>query len=147
MKPLELLICRDLLETAKDGREGFTLGKIYSDNVCFGETLEDEDRFLEAGGVKIPGQTAMPLGRYRLSLYASPKHGEVPLFHDVPQFTYTEIHKANRAEELRGCVAVGRVRTLTGVADCQIVLSRIVRAMQRAEDELREVFCTIRRNA
>lgn len=145
MKPLEITITREITAVGVLDHEGFTLGRIYVDGLYYGYTLEDEDRRLESGGLKVPGRTAMPLGRYRVTLYMSPKHGLVPLFHDVPNFTYTEIHKANKAEELRGCVAVGRERTTTGVANCEVVLQRIVAAMQHAEDDGRDCFCTILR--
>lgn len=145
MTPIELNIIRDTLAVGVSGAEGFTLGRIYNGKIYIGHTLEDEDRRLEEGGIKVKGKTAMPLGRFRLELYHSPKHGLVPLFKDVPQFSYTEIHKANKAEELLGCVAVGKVRTETGVANCAPILARIVDIMQHAEDEGRPVFCTISR--
>ena len=88
---------------------------------------------------------AMPLGRFKIVLYNSPKHGVVPLFLDVPQFEYTEFHGANHANQLLGCVAVGKVRTSDGVANCQPVLQRIVAMMQSAEDEGPECYCTIKR--
>lgn len=145
MKPLELAIVREICAVGTPAKEGFSLGRIYVSDLYYGYTLEDEDRRLEEGGEKIYGKTAMPLGRFRLSLYQSPKHGLVPLFHDVPNFTYTEIHKANHAEELLGCVAVGRIRTDDGVMNCAAILDRIVDAMQHAEDEGRECYCTISR--
>lgn len=143
---LEFTIIRDRFAKEQMGREGFSLGKIYCENVYYGETVEDEDRYLEVGGTKVHGKTAMPVGRFAVELYHSPKHGEVPLFLNVPQFTYTEIHKANKAEELLGCVGVGRVRTLDGVANCADVLKRIVSRMQVAEDMGQPIFCTIKRD-
>jgi len=87
----------------------------------------------------------MPTGRYELTLYNSPKHGTVPLFNDVPGFSYCEMHKANHAEELLGCVAVGDERTSDGVRDCTPALARIVAEMRAAKIDGRKVFCTISR--
>lgn len=145
MTPVEFLIVRDLNHPSVDETEGFCLGKIYGDNLYFGETLEDEDRRLEEGHRKVYGRTAMPTGRFELVLYHSPKHGLVPLFLNVPQFEYTEIHGANHSNQLLGCVAVGKIRTADGVATCAPVLQRIVAVMQTSEDEGRKVFCTIKR--
>ena len=146
---LEFTIVRELCAPGYDGKEGFTLGQIFRDlnEPRIGFTLEDEDRGLESGGEKIYGKTAMPLGRYRMTLYQSPKHGLVPLFNDVPGFTYTEIHGANRAEQLLGCVAVGQNRTADGVQGCAQTVSRIVSMMLEASASGRESFCTILRKA
>lgn len=143
--PLNLTIVRDRLVPPRDGREGFAQGRLYIEgqHSCF--TIEDEDRHLESYGTKVQGKTAMPLGTYELTLYLSPKHGVVPLFHDVPQFSYTEIHRANIAEELMGCVGVGDERTECGVRECAPALSRIVAVMRNAIDCGRRVFCTIQR--
>ena len=145
MTPLEFLIVRDTNHPSATETEGYCLGKIYGDSLYFGETLEDEDRRLEDGHSKVYGRTAMPTGRYELVLYHSPKRGVVPLFKNVPQFEYTEIHGANTASQLLGCVAVGKIRTANGVATCAPVLQRIVAVMTAAEDEGRKCFCTIRR--
>lgn len=145
MRSLELSIVRQINSVGVQGAEGFCLGRLYVDDIYYAYTLEDEDRRLEEGGEKVYGKSAMPLGRFEIELYNSPKHGLVPLFLNVPGFTYTEIHKANVAKELLGCVAVGRVRTDNGVATCAPALARIVDAIQHAEDEGRKVYCTISR--
>ena len=145
MTPVEFLIVRDFNHPSITEVEGFCLGKIYSENLYIGETLEDEDRRLEEGHSKVYGRSAMPTGRYELTLYHSPKHGVVPLFMNVPNFEYTEIHGANTANQLLGCVAVGKIRTSDGVANCAPVVQRIVAIMQTAEDEGSKCFCTIKR--
>jgi hypothetical protein len=49
----------------------------------------------------------IPAGTYRVLLYESPHFGrEVPLI-DVPGRDYIEIHFANWASQLKGCIAVG----------------------------------------
>jgi hypothetical protein len=50
----------------------------------------------------------IPAGTYRVLIYDSPHFGrEVPLI-DVPRREYIEIHWANWAEQLKGCIAVGQ---------------------------------------
>ena len=145
MTPLVFLVLRDVCSVGCKASEGFSLGRIYADSSYIGFTLEDEDRRLEEGNEKVYGRTAIPLGRYKMSLYQSPKHGLVPLLHDVPGFTYIEIHKANEADELLGCIAVGRDRTEVGVRNCAPILNRIVAMMEQAADEGRDVFCVVDR--
>ena len=145
MTPVEFFIVRDTFETGADNREGFALGQMYLETELVCQTVEDEDRHMEDGNGKLYGKTAMPTGRYELELYNSPKHGWVPLFKNVPGFTFTEIHKANHAEELLGCVAVGTRRTDMGVENCAPALALIVAEMRQAKIEDRKVFCTIRR--
>ncbi len=145
MMTLEMEVVRETNCPSEGTVEGFALGCVYVNGVFYGYTLEDEDRRLEAGNEKVYGRSAMPLGRYRLELYQSPKHGLVPLFVDVPGFTYTEIHAANTANQLLGCIAVGQRRTENGVSGCKPVLNAIVKAMQEARAEHVGVYCTISR--
>lgn len=147
-KSAEFKIVREVLMPARNGREGYSLGRFYfnagqDDPKIF--TIEDEDRYLEEGHAKIYSTSAIPLGRYELELYNSPKFGWVPLFKDVPGFSYIEIHGANNAEQLLGCIAVGEHRTIDGVAGCRGVLALIVATMRAAKAGGRKVFCTIER--
>lgn len=86
-----------------------TIGKFYDEMGVFRWfTLEDKDRKLESGGVKIYGQTAIPRGRYRLVFVWSPKRkGLVPMLLDVLQFTAVEIHIGNKPEDTEGCILLG----------------------------------------
>lgn len=77
-------------------------------------TLEDMIREVPGRPVKewkIDKVTAIPAGRYRLSLYDSPKNKRtVALLHDVESYSYVEIHILNKASETDGCIGVGRSR-------------------------------------
>lgn len=46
-------------------------------------------------------------GTYQVEPYASPKHGDVWQVMNVPGRSNIEIHPANLASELLGCIAVG----------------------------------------
>jgi len=63
-----------------------TIGGFYDENGTFRwYTLEDKDRKLEEGGIKITGGTAIPKGRYKVELDWSPKRkGLVPFLRNVP---------------------------------------------------------------
>ena len=86
----------------------------------FGFSCEDTDRHVEDDPTrKVKGKTAIPTGVYKLSWYASPKHGgqEVPLLHDVPGFNMVEIHTGNTEADTEGCLLFGLRRTQTSVSE------------------------------
>jgi hypothetical protein len=57
---------------------------------------------------KIPGKTAIPPGRYRMTLTYSPKFKkELPELHEVPNYTYVRVHAGNGPEHTDGCVLLG----------------------------------------
>ena len=57
---------------------------------------------------KIPGQTAIPEGRYRIRFQWSSHFGrEMPYLEDVPRFTGIMLHAGNTVADTRGCILVG----------------------------------------
>lgn len=92
-----------------------TIGKLYINGVFFCYTLEDVVR-----ETKIAGETAIPYGKYPISLYNSPKFGaDTPMINNVPNFTYILIHSGNDAQDTKGCLLVGY-----GMKDNYITKSR-----------------------
>lgn len=86
--------------------DGATLGSLYVDKHwrCF--TIEDAIR-----PVKVPGQTAIPPGRYKVTLTESARFKRVlPLLNDVPGFSGIRIHPGNTIADTEGCILVGRDR-------------------------------------
>lgn len=53
---------------------------------------------------------AIPIGRYKASIYKSPAHGEVLLLSGVPNRYWIEIHGGNKEEDSKGCILVGYKR-------------------------------------
>lgn len=93
----------------------FTLGDLYLDGTwqCF--TLEDDDRRLEDGGVKLAGYTAIPLGLYDVVIDYSPKFKRQMLHVlNVPQFAGIRIHAGNDADDTEGCILVGEDVSASG---------------------------------
>lgn len=107
-------------------REGYTIGRLSVDGQYVCDTLEDRDRWLsqddEIGDIKqqkVRGQTAIPMGTYRVTVnVVSPRFGKkafyketcggcVPRLISVPGFDGVLIHVGNTAEDTDGCILVG----------------------------------------
>jgi hypothetical protein len=85
-----------------------TIGKLFINGVFECYTLEDKDRFLEEGGEKVYGKTAIPRGIYTIEFRFSPHFNRIlPHLIDVNGFTYVMIHWGNYAEDTDGCILVG----------------------------------------
>lgn len=108
-------------------KQDYTIGILYIDGVRFCETLEDTVR---PAGVKIPGKTAIPAGRYRLRMdtvsprfkdrsWAKRYNGIVPRLEGVPDYVGVLIHPLNKAEETDGCIGVGNNRVKGMILDSQ----------------------------
>lgn len=91
-------------------RDGWTLGELSIDGKFECYTLEDTDRRVEwMPQAKLPGETAIPRGAYRVVLSESPKLGyETPELLDVPCFNHIRIHIGNFPSNTEGCILVGR---------------------------------------
>lgn len=88
--------------------EAHTIGTLYVEGERFCDTLEDKVRDLAGGEAKVPGETAIPEGVYRVIVNRSPKFGrELPRLLDVPMFEGVLMHRGNTAEDSAGCILVG----------------------------------------
>jgi Family of unknown function (DUF5675) len=123
-------------------RGGATLSVWFVDGhfECFG--IEDQIRE-EAGepvaAWKVRGQTAIPAGRYRVTVTDSARFGRrLPLLVDVPGFTGVRIHPGNTIADTEGCLLPGRVRASGRVSESRIafdrVFAKIAEALGRRED-------------
>lgn len=106
--------------------EAFTPGKVYIDGQFFCFSCEDEDRFLEKGNVKVYGRTAIPRGLYSVVITMSNRFKKLmPLVVGVTTHDGIRFHGANRAEDLLGCIGIGKVRTSTGIAQCADTVQKL----------------------
>lgn len=85
----------------------YTMGDLYVNDEFFCNTIEDRYRNLETEA-KVPGETAIPLGTYKVIVNMSPRFGrELPRLLDVPHFEGVLIHRGNSADDSAGCVILG----------------------------------------
>lgn len=90
--------------------EKLTNGQLYVDDVFFCFTLEDVVREdgRDVSKWKIPHETAIPRGIYKLTLEDSPKFGpETPTINNVPGYTGVRMHAGNTPEDTDGCIILG----------------------------------------
>ena len=124
-------------------RETYTIGRLYVDGVYVCDTLEDKDRGLKQSDAyaankrkKVQGQTAIPTGRYQVTLgVKSPKYslknaydwcgGYLPRVLNVPCFDGILIHAGNTAKDTEGCILVGRNTQVGKVLESMVTLKRL----------------------
>lgn len=112
----------------------FTLGQLLRDGEHFAFTCEDKDRHLEDGGTKVPRETAIPRGQYRLTVTMSTRFSRLmPLVCDVPGFSGVRIHGGNTHRDTEGCPLIGEVRTPEGVSRCPAVVAELIKIIAEAE--------------
>ena len=106
-----------------------TLGILLLDGVFACWTLEDVVR-----PVKIPGETAIPAGRYAVQLSLSQRFQKLlPEILTVPGFTGIRIHAGNTAQaDTAGCLLVGRVRAVDRIEESKLALMHVMEQLRRA---------------
>ena len=105
-----------------------TLGILLIDGVFTCWTLEDVVR-----EVKIPGETAIPAGRYAVRLSLSQRFQKLlPEILTVPGFTGIRIHAGNTQADTAGCLLVGRIRAVDRVEESKLALMHVMEQLRRA---------------
>lgn len=106
-----------------------TLGKLFIDGKFETYTCEDPEREVAGQPVsawKIPGQTAIPRGTYRVQITLSPKYKRLmPVLVNVPGFDGIRIHSGNTADDSEGCILLGDIRFATYIGASRIAVARV----------------------
>jgi len=115
-------------------QDGATIGRLFIDGALECYTCEDVVR---PAGEKMPGQTAIPAGRYRVVLSWSPRFQRIlPLLQDVPGFSGIRIHPGNSADDTEGCLLVGVTRTATTVGQSRMAFGQLYRRLAVVDGEI-----------
>lgn len=144
-------------------KEAYTIGRLYVEGKLFANTLEDKDRGLwiydspeRIRDIKIPGETAIPKGRYLVNMdVLSPKYSQIawykrvtngymPRLKNVPGFDAILIHPGLSAEDTRGCILVGKNTVKGGLTSSRDTFEKLYKLMKAAHDKGEHIFITIK---
>ncbi len=126
-----------------------TIGKLYLNGMyqCF--TLEDFCREDPPGSwkptLKRPGITAIPYGRYEVTMTFSQRFGKaLPLLLNVPDFEGIRIHPGNNDADTAGCILVGETKSdlNDSIGNSRIASSLLILELARAINK-GKIFITI----
>lgn len=108
----------------------YTIGKLYVDGKYFCNTLEDAVR-----KDKIPNETAIPYGTYKVIVNMSPKFKRLlPRLLDVPGFDGILIHRGNTPSDTSGCILVGENKVKGKVINSTIYEKKLVELLKDEKD-------------
>lgn len=146
-------------------KDGYTIGRLTVDGVAFCDTLEDKVRDLnkdgdlnDEGEGKVYGKTAIPYGRYEVTLdVVSPKFskyefykdvcgGKLPRLLNVKHFDGILIHVADGykgADLLQGCIGVGQNKIKGGLLNGKQTFSNLYLKLKQAVDRGEKIWITI----
>lgn len=115
---------------------GTTFGVVFVDDRFFSFSLEDQIRERSGQPVarwKVPGQTAIPSGRYRVVYTRSQRFGRLlPELLDVPGFSGVRLHSGNVASETDGCLLLGAQRDGVRLSESRKACEQFNLALQAA---------------
>jgi len=126
-------------------RETFTdrsaTGRLLVDGVFFCYTLEDPDRRLELHqDRKIPGETAIPRGVYKLVVDWSPRFKQnMPHILGVPGYDGVRMHWGNKPENTDGCPLVGDALLTDWISHSRATYAKLVSMLEKAQGEGKEI--------
>jgi hypothetical protein len=134
---LILALDRDILVST------YTMGELRADGKHFAWTLEDpvrerigaDGRYFWRPEFKVPKQTAIPCGVYRVVVSYSNRFGRLlPELLDVPDFTAIRCHGGNTVESTDGCPLTGLERDVSKgrVWNCGAVVDALTAKIQEA---------------
>ena len=128
-------------------KAGYTIGKLYIDGAYFWDTLEDTDRLdkgmtaAQLAAKKIPGQTAIPEGTYKVIVNVSPKFKRLlPRLVNVPGYEGVLIHRGNTPADTAGCILVGENKQVGKVLNSTFYEDRLVDMLKHDNNIVIEVL-------
>ncbi|MEA5459102.1 DUF5675 family protein [Arcicella sp. LKC2W] len=126
-----------------------TISTVLIDGVLFSYGLEDVDRGLtdsmpvdEIKKKKVFGKTAIPSGRYRISISFSNRFKRyLPEVHNVKGFEGIRIHSGNTAQDTEGCLLLGTQYKNNTVINSRLAFDKLMAKLLIAETK-EEIWIT-----
>ena len=132
----------DLLVKRWPSDASSTEGQMFMDSQPFAYTLENPVR-----DVKIMGHTAIPAGRYQVTIGMSPHFGRLmPQVLNVPNFSGVLIHMGNVPRDTEGCVLVGWQRGTDMIGDSTAAFDQLYEQINDAINAGEQVWLTLQNN-
>ena len=142
MKVIELLLQRKKLAV------GFTTGILMFGGVAY-HTMEDQVRDLSSCTKtscigKIPGETAIPAGRYEIKDTYSPRFKKNVLeVVNVPGFQGIRIHPGNTEADTEGCLLLGLKGNERSISESRKAIEQFNKDVRAEFAKGNKVFITI----
>lgn len=142
-------------------KETYTVSNMFVDGVWFCNVIEDRDRGLRSDQpisyirkVKVPSETAIPSGRYRVILSVQSAKfskkskymwckGFLPRVMGVPGFDGILIHAGTSAADSAGCLIVGMNTEKGKVTSSMVTLKKLYEKMQAAVQAKETIWLTV----
>lgn len=132
-------------------RPTYTIGKMYLDGKYFCDTLEDTDRNISQSTpidtikkVKLPNNTAIPTGTYKVIVNVSPKFKRLlPRLLNVPGFDGVLIHRGNTDKDTSGCILIGENKVVGKVINSTGYETKLVSILNKAQDNKGDITIEI----
>ena len=110
--------------------ESYTIGKMYLNGEYFCDTLEDAIR-----PVKIPNETAIPAGTYKVILSYSNRFKRIlPEILNVPHFLGIRIHRGNTEQDSAGCIILGENKIKGKVINSTPYETKLVKLLENQKN-------------
>lgn len=117
----------DLRLEREPSANGRTYGRLLVDGQFYCHTLEDLVR-----PIKVPGQTAIPAGRYLIRITPSARFKRrLPELIDVPNYRGVRIHPGNTTADTEGCILPGLERTPSGLGKSRLAFDPLLARLER----------------
>lgn len=121
-------------------RPTYCIGKLYVDGEYLCDTIEDTDRGLddsmdleEIKKKKVKGETAIPTGKYMVSITYSPRFKkQMPLIENVKGYSGIRIHTGNTSKNTEGCLIVGKNTKVGMVTDSRNTYNALMKELLSA---------------
>ena len=138
-------------------KEEYTIGKLYVNGVYECDSLEDKVLDLTKEK-KVYGKTAIPSGRYNITLgVQSPKYskrefymntcgGYLPRLLNVPHFEGILLHCADGykgADLVEGCIGIGQNKIKGGLLNGKETFIRLYDKLKKSDIKGEEIWITI----
>lgn len=131
-----------------------TPGELFVEHIFYAYTCEDPVREIPGKPVadwKIPGQTAIPRGRYRITLETSPKFGpETITINNVSGYVGIRMHGGLDETHTEGCPLAAYARNddgtlVSGTSKIAIAnLKRVIKEALSRRNFTEEVWITVK---